>query len=135
MTSVGIVLDGVRYSLTGLLFGAATGVATEIVADELVNAAQLERSGHSLINLLAEAMVRTTAFSVGAVLSTRLYNELGGRNPDPTDALVFAHVYFYSQHNYYSSIIELGKKLKAEIVGSSAPCCGGCASGSGCAGK
>lgn len=136
MASVGDLLDGVRYSLTGLLFGTGAGTLTELVADEVVNALQLENGpGHKgpLLHVIAEAMVRTTAYSVGLVLAAQMYRSISGRAADPTDAAMFAYSYSTSQDDLYRALVDLGKLMKEQVVGS---CCDGCAqSGGSCGGS
>lgn len=138
MASVGDLLDGVRYSLTGLLFGTGAGTLTELVADEVVNALQLENSpGHKgpLLHVIAEAMVRTTAYSVGLVLAAQMYRSISGRAADPTDAAMFAYSYSTSQDDLYRALVDLGKLMKEQVVGNGS-CCDGCAqSGGSCGGS
>lgn len=136
--SVGDLLDGVRYSLTGLLFGTAAGTLTELVADEVVAALQLENGpGHKgpLLHVIAEAMVRTTTYSIGLLLAAQMYRSLGGRTADPTDAAMFAYAYTTSQDDLYRALVDLGIMMKQEVVGKGGSCCDGCArSGGACGG-
>lgn len=139
MASVGEVLDGVRYSLTGFLFGTGAGTLTEMVADEVVDALDLEAGGNHtskpFTTVIAEGMIRTTFYSVGLVLSARLYHQMSGRGADPTDAAMYAYAYSTSQDNLYHALVDLGTLLKKQLLGEKGgPCCSGCASGGSCAG-
>ncbi len=146
MLSAAELADGFKFTTIGLAVGVASGGLTELVANEEVDALQLNKSEHAknseeeLAAMFAEMIVRGTVAAFGFLLSEKLMRSFNPRRQDSTEGAFFSYAYVTSQVNFYNIVARMGHYVSTgkifEVGGSTkGACCAGCAGGGPCKGK
>jgi hypothetical protein len=145
MVSLATLADSLKFETIGMGLGIVGGGLTEFVANEVVDALQInKRENHSSLDnqiptIVAEMLVRGAIGALGYILFERVVRAANNRRDDPTEGAYFSYAFGVSQGRLYDVTRKLGMLFSSGAIfrfGSGAPaCCDDCAKTGGSCGK